>query len=110
MRTISLRLDAESDAILLALCDRLAATQTDVVRRALELLANSVTPTPGALGLELGLVGAFASGGRGNAAGHSAAIKALLAERRRDERPVVAAESRVRDAKGAKRSPRVPKP
>lgn len=85
MRTISLRLDTEADAMLRALCERLDATQTEVVRRALEQLAGSVTPTAGALGLELGLVGAFASGGRENAAEHSKVIKARLIARRRDE-------------------------
>ena len=85
MRTISLRLDTEADAMLRALCERLNATQTEVVRRALEQLAGSATPTAGALGVELGLVGAFASGDRGNAADHSKVIKARLIARRRDE-------------------------
>ena len=83
MRTISLRLDAESDAMLRTLCDRLNATQTDVVRQALELLASGVTPTPGELGVELGLVGGFSGGRRGDAADHSQAVKVRLAERRR---------------------------
>ena len=85
MRTISLRLDTEADAVLRALCERLSATQSEVVRRALILLAGSATPTPGALGFELGLVGAFASGAGGTAAEHSKAIKARLVARRRDE-------------------------
>ena len=85
MRTISLRLDAEADAMLRSLCERLDATQTEVVLRALVLLAGSATPAPGALGLELGLVGAFASGGRGHAAGHSEGVKAHLAAKREEE-------------------------
>lgn len=110
MRTISLRLDAESDRMLRALCDRFEATQTDVVRKALESLANSATSTPGSLGLELGLVGAFASGSCGNAAGHSAAVKARLAERRRDERPAATDENRSGPASRSTRATRVPKP
>lgn len=108
MRTISLRLDSESDAMLMALCDRLSATQTDVVKQALELLASRATPTPAALGVELGLIGAFASGDHTNAQNHSAAVKARLTERRRnDERPT------IRDAvpaRVAERPPRRPKP
>ena len=82
MRTISLRLDAASDALLRALCERLQATQTDVVRQALERLAHEITPTPGALGAELGLVGVFASGARDLGAGHSAAVKEKLVAQR----------------------------
>jgi len=114
MRTISLRLDAESDAMLQGLCDRLDATQTDVVRQALEVLSDSVTPTPGVLGMELGLVGVFASGGRGNAAGHSDVVKARLAAQRRDEQrreegPASPDETGAGDAKPGKRARRAPK-
>jgi hypothetical protein len=108
MRTISLRLDAESDAMLRALCDRLNATQTDVVRKALELLASDATPTPGELGVELGLAGGFSSGGRGNAVGHSQAVKARLEERRRDQRPVT--DAGRSPGKGGGRRPRATKP
>ncbi|MBL0170544.1 MAG: hypothetical protein IPP90_07390 [Gemmatimonadaceae bacterium] len=44
MRTISLPLDAEADAMLRALCERLDVTQTEVVLRALVLLATNGTP------------------------------------------------------------------
>ena len=87
MRTISLRLDVDSDALLRTLCEQLDATQTDVVRKALESLASEGVRTPGVLGLELGLPGFFAGSGTGNAAGHSEAIKAKLAARKRDQRP-----------------------
>ena len=107
MRTISLRLDDDLDATLRTLCDRLDATQTDVVRKALELLATSATPSPGALGLELGLIGAFESEGRGDAAGHSESVKARLLERRRDERAVTAGDARSGDTPQGKRNPRV---
>ena len=112
MRTISLRLDSESDALLRTLCERLGATQTDVIRTALDLLSKNVMPTPGSLGIELGLVGMFAGGGRGDGAGHSAAVKARLAERRRDERPAApdaAAKSVKQPAKSSKRGPRASK-
>ena len=109
MRTISLRLDAESDGMLRALCDRLHTTQTDVVRQALELLANSESPTPDALGRELGLVGAFASGTRGNGAGHSAAVKARLADRQQERRPMAAHEDTGNAIRG-KRTQRASKP
>lgn len=85
MRTISLRLDAEADAMLRGLCERLDVTQTEVVRRALALLASSAAPTPGSLGLELGLVGAFSSGGHGSAEAHSEGVKARLVAKRGDE-------------------------
>ena len=109
MRTISLRLDAESDGMLQALCDRLQATQTDVVRQALEFLAKSAVPTPEALGRELGLVGAFASGTRGNGAGHSAAVKARLAGKQQERRPV-ATHAASGSAVRGKRARRVSKP
>ena len=86
MRTISLRLDADADALLRMLCERLHATQTDVIRQAIESLAAEGARTPGMLGAELGLPGFFTGDGSGSAVGHSAAVKARLADRRRDER------------------------
>ena len=85
MRTISLRLDADSDALLRTLCARLGLTQTDVIRKALESLTVTAV-SPGMLGAELGLPGFFASGVSTNAADHSAAIKAKLAKHRSDQR------------------------
>ncbi len=111
MRTISLRLDTELDKMLQALCDRLGATQTDVVKKALELLASTATPTPAALGVELGLVGTFASGNPRHAEQHSATIRARLAERRRDdERPAVSEAPSRTGNRVAERAPRRPKP
>jgi hypothetical protein len=108
MRTISLRLDTESDAMLVALCDRLGATQTDVIKKALELLAGEATPSPGALGLELGLIGAYAGGNSRNAELHSAAVKSRLIQRRgSDERPI---EGGGVSARVAEPAPRRPKP
>lgn len=98
MRTISLRLDVDSDALLRTLCERLGATQTDVVRKALESLAGEGARTPGLLGLELGLPGFFAGSGADKAAGHSAAIKAKLAERQRDQRPALGGRAATRSS------------
>ncbi len=86
MRTISLRLDADSDALLRSLCERMGVTQTDVIRKALNALSKTVTPTPASLATELGLVGLYAGGGESDAAGHSAAVKARLELRQRNER------------------------
>ncbi len=86
MRTISLRLDDVSDALLGTLCERMDATQTDVIRKALEVLAKESAPSPAALARELGLVGLFASAGTDAAptrvaADHSAAVKSQLVAR-----------------------------
>lgn len=82
MRTISLRLDAATDAMLRSLCDRLNSTQTEVVRRALVLLAANEAPTPAAVAAELALVGAFASGDADRAGQHSQRLKQKLASTR----------------------------
>ena len=108
MRTISLRLDAETDAALATLCDRLGTTQTAVVKQALELLVGTATPSPGALGRELGLVGIHASGERDNAEQHSSALRARLVSRRREDERQPTLSSRP--ARVAERAPRREKP
>ncbi len=110
MRTISLRLDAESDALLRTLCERFGSTQTDVIRRALDAMSKDGTPAPGSLAAELGLVGMFAGGGEGDAAGHSAVLKARLRERRQDERSPASRGAAGTAPKSRKRGPRTPKP
>ena len=87
MRTVSFRLDADADALLRALCQQLGASQTDVIRRALQSLAGQGEQTPGTLGAELGLPGFFAGTGSGAALNHSTAVKTLLTNRRLDQRP-----------------------
>lgn len=97
MRSISVRLDVETDALLRTLCVRFSTSQTDVVRMALEALAKDTRPTPADLAEVLGLVGMFeggvASSGKAHSAAahsaeaHSRAVKDRLAARRtRDER------------------------
>jgi hypothetical protein len=93
MRTISVRLDDESNAALQLLCERLQATQTDVIRQALSELAAQAAPTPASLAADLGLVGMFDSGDGTLAAQHSSAVKAKLATRR-----AVESRAAVRDA------------
>ncbi|HSW06441.1 hypothetical protein [Aquabacterium sp.] len=61
MRTISIRLDDHTDAVLTAYCERHGLTQTTALKTAIEYLANAQRPSPAALAAEHGLIGAFRS-------------------------------------------------
>ena len=89
MRTISVRLDDRTDALLAAICERDGITQTGALKAAIEHLAENRRPTPGELAIELGLVGAFHGGEGDLAANHSQRVKERLrAKRERDTLPV----------------------
>ena len=81
MRTISLRLDDRTDALLRAACERTGLSQTDVLKSALEQLDDSTKPSPVRLARELGLVGGFASGVGDLGALHSERVKAALKDK-----------------------------
>jgi hypothetical protein len=96
MRTISIRLDDRTDALLTAHCQRHGLTQTDAVKAAIEQLAGQHKPTPAALAAELGLIGGFGSKQGDLAQQHSLRVKERLrAKRKRESVPPAAAPTTV---------------
>ena len=85
MRTISIRLDDHTDAVLTAHCQRHGLTQTDAIKAAIELLAGRHKPTPAELAAELGLIGGFRSTEGDLARGHSQRVKERLRAKRTRE-------------------------
>ncbi len=61
MRTLSVRLDDQTDALLRAFCARTGQTQSDAVKAGIAALAEQ-SESPGKLAQDLGLVGCFDSG------------------------------------------------
>jgi hypothetical protein len=92
MRTISLRLDDRTDAILTAYCERHGLTQTAALKAAIDHLAGARRPTPAELAGELGLIGASRSAEGDLGARHSARLKERL--RAKLERDTAAAAGR----------------
>lgn len=91
MRTISIRLDDHTDAVLTEHCQRNGLTQTDAIKTAIEQLAGQHKPTPAELAAELGLIGGFRSTEGDLAANHSQRVKERLrAKRIRDSVPAPA--------------------
>jgi hypothetical protein len=89
MRTVSIRLDDHTDAILTAHCRRNGLTQTDAIKTAIEQLAGKNKPTPAELAAELGLVGGFRSREGDLATNHSQRVKdGLRAKRLRESASV----------------------
>ena len=94
MRTISVRLDDDTDAALVSYCQRHGVTQTDAVKIAVGQLAEQGRISPAELAAELGLIGGFRSAAGDLATNHSQRIKeSLRAKRRRDSIPVPQAEA-----------------
>lgn len=78
MRTISVRLDDHTDAVLQDFCERTGASQTDAVKAAIEQLARDSRPSPAELARELGLIASFDSGVGDLGRRHSDHVKARL--------------------------------
>ena len=92
MRTISVRLDDQTDAMLTVHCQRHGVTQTDAVKAAIEQLAARHQPTPAELAAELGLIGGFRSGVSDLARNRAQYIRdRLLAKRDRLATPLAGA-------------------
>jgi hypothetical protein len=90
VRTISIRLDEHTDALLSAFCRRHGVTQTDAIKAAVDQLAGRLRPTPAELAAELGLIGGFKSSEGDLARNHSLRIKEKLrAKRARESVPAV---------------------
>jgi hypothetical protein len=78
MRTISLRLDDHTNAILVTYCERHGLTQTDAVKAAIEQMAEAHRPTPAELAERFGLIGGFQSTEGDLAENHSQRVKERL--------------------------------
>ncbi len=61
MRTLSVRLDSQTDALLRAFCARTGQTRSDTVKAGIAALAAQ-SESPAKLAEDLGLVGCFDSG------------------------------------------------
>lgn len=61
MRTLSLRLDDQTDALLRAYCARTGVSQTEAVKSGIAALVATASP-PAQIAQALGLVGCFDSG------------------------------------------------
>lgn len=81
MRTLSVRLDDETDALLRAYCESTGATQTEAVKSGIAVL-TSETKSPAQLAEELGLVGCFDSGVGDLGRGHAAHLRTKLAAKK----------------------------
>ena len=88
MRTISIRLDDHTDAVLGAYCERHGLTQTGVLKAAIAQLAQAHRPTPAELAAQCGLIGGFRSREHDLAENHSRRVKERLrAKREREAMP-----------------------
>lgn len=86
MRTISVRLDERTDALLRLHCEQHGLTQPDAIRAAIELMMKRHKATPAELAGQLGLIGCFGSGDGHLATEHSGQVKQrALAKLRRDQ-------------------------
>ena len=83
MRTISIRLDERTDALLRTLCEQANLSQTDIIKSALDHLARDRRPTPAELAARHELVGAFRSTERDLGEQHSLHLKRRLRDRAR---------------------------
>jgi hypothetical protein len=88
MRTISIRLDDHTDALLTEHCQRNGLTQTRAIKSAIEQMAGQQKSSPAQLAAELGLIGGFPST-EGDLAAHHAqrAKERLRAKRASDSVP-----------------------
>ena len=87
MRTISIRLDNHTDAVLTAYCERHGLTQTGALKAAIEHLAGVHRPTPAELAAQFGLIGGFRSAEGDLGESHSQRVKERLhAKRNRESR------------------------
>ena len=78
MRTISLRLDDHTDALLAAYCTARGVSQTDAVKAGIAQLAQVQRLSPSELAASLGLIGGFRSGEGDLGLNHSQHLKRRL--------------------------------
>lgn len=82
MRTLSVRLDDQTDALLRAFCARTGQTQSDAVKAGIATLAVQLA-SPAKLAENLGLVGCFDSGVDDLGRNHSHHLREKLAAKHR---------------------------
>lgn len=82
MRTLSVRLDDQTDALLRAFCARTGRTQSDAVKAGIAALAAH-TESPVKLAEDLGLIGCFDSGVGDLGRNHSQRLREKLGSQRR---------------------------
>lgn len=82
MRTLSVRLDDQTDALLRAFCTRTGQTQSDAVKAGIAALAAQ-SESPAKLAADLGLVGCFDSGIGDLGRNHSQRLREKLAGKAR---------------------------
>ncbi len=82
MRTLSVRLDDQTDSLLRAFCARTGQTQSEVVKMSIAALAAQ-SESPARLAEDLGLVSCFDSGVGDLGRNHSQRLRAKLAGKRR---------------------------
>jgi len=82
MRTLSVRLDDQTDALLRAFCARTGQTQSEAVKAGIAALAAR-TESPVRLAEEMGLIGCFDSGVGDLGRNHSQRVRAKLAGKAR---------------------------
>ena len=107
MRTISLRLDEHTDAVLTAYCERHGLTQTDALKAAIGHLSEVHRATPAELAAQFGLIGAFRSAETDLGLQHSQRVKdKLRAQVARERAVAVSASSTTASAARAGRRAR----
>ena len=82
MRTISVRLDAVTDALLRQICARTEQSQTEVIKTAIAALAEREDPTPAETAAAMGLIGCFDSGAGDLGRHHARHLRARLTAKR----------------------------
>ncbi len=82
MRTLSVRLDDQTDALLRSFCARTGQTQSEAVKAGIAALAARVE-SPAQLAEELGLVGCFDSGVGDLGRNHAQRLREKLAGKQR---------------------------
>ena len=83
MRTLSVRLDDQTDALLRAVCVRTGLTHTEAIKTAIATLAERNSASPAQLAESLELIGCFDSGVGDLGRHHSYYLRDKLAAKRK---------------------------
>lgn len=83
MRTLSVRLDDQTDALLRTFCARTGLTQTEAVKSGIAALSSQSSTPAAKLADALGLIGCFDSGVGDLGRNHSERLREKLAGRKR---------------------------